>query len=643
MLARRAAADADGPLPLRVSLGHYAAQLSRGDASLVDFALKDLPERQRAAVGAAIELGNVLWLLDALDEAREHAPGVLAQLAALPGQLVLTSRPLGYAPGSAAGLPHFDLLPLESGDADVFLTNWFGALAEAQGYDDAWVVSRVKATRTRLDDRPGLRALLSNPLLLTFVAVLADRDPAEALPEHRAGLYRRYLEELLDSWEGARRARAGAAEWLAAGRAARAALRDGVVWLGWWLHLTYYGGRAARPPLEREAIDALAGYFLAAADYDDLRRHEARAAAGDVVAFWRGAGLLDVWQLRAAGGPADFLAFRHLTFQEYGAAVVLAGAWGAGRASTRRVAPDRERAWAFLRPRLHHRAWREPLLLLGGLLGAAEGDALLGAVLAAGSPYEAVLRRDLRAAVQMAQEVSGRNGPRKMEAIRMLAETIVARDATVPAWLNLLEDTLENSDLCVEPSIFALFLNALQDLEWNARWIAAGALGFSRNKAAVPVLIKCLQDADYDVRRSAAYSLGELRDMTAVPALIRLTDDEYPSVRVAALGALGQIDAEVASKIAWKKIEDEAHKVRFEVGLLLVLLQNELTIPKLMSLLVDGSERAREVAAHALGLLGERGAVPLLITTLKDPQFYVRFRALEALGRIQDEIVLPSL
>lgn len=99
-------------------------------------------------------------------------------------------------------MPHFDLLPLKSGDADVFLTKWFGALAETQGYDEAWVVSRVKATRTRLDDRPGLRALLSNPLLLTFVAVLADRDPAEALPEHRAGLYRRYLEELLDSWRG---------------------------------------------------------------------------------------------------------------------------------------------------------------------------------------------------------------------------------------------------------------------------------------------------------------------------------------------------------------------------------------------------------------------------------------------------------
>ena len=64
-------------------------------------------------------------------------------------------------------------------------------------------------------------------MLLTFVAVLADRDPAEALPAHRAGLYRRYLEELLDSWEGARRAQAGAAElavgplWGEAARAAR--------------------------------------------------------------------------------------------------------------------------------------------------------------------------------------------------------------------------------------------------------------------------------------------------------------------------------------------------------------------------------------------------------------------------------------
>jgi len=640
-LARQAAADPQGPLPLPVALGRYATQLSRGDVALVDFALAGIPAQRQPAVRAAVADGRVLWLLDALDEAREAAPRVLAQLSDLRGQLVLTSRPLGYAPGPAADLAHYELLPLDASEVEQFLGNWFNALAELQGLSNDWAAERVRATQALLADRPGLHPLLGNPLLLTFVAVLASKNPTETLPSYRAGLYRRYLEELLDSWEGERRARAGAAELAIGplrGEAARTALRDGVVWLGWWLHLTYYGGRASWSPLEREAVRALASYYRAATDYADLRQHEALAMAGDVVRFWREAGLLDVWPLRAADGPVDFLAFRHLTFQEYGAAVVLAKSWGVKGSTS-----ERERAWAFLRPRLHVRAWREPLLLLGGLLDAAAGDALLERVLGAGSPYEGVLRRDLRLAVQLAEEGRKWRVPRRIEVAKLLAEAIVARDRNVPAWLNLLEDTLESSDLFAEPSIFLILLEALQDTRWTARWIAAGAMALTRNKAAVPVLIEYLQDPDDEVRRSSAFALGELGDVAAVPALIRLVEDEYPSVRAAALAALGQIGDPSTLPVIWQKMDDSSDTVRYEVGLLLVLLKDESTSPRLISQLQSGSQAARQVAAHALGLIGERAAVPLLLTSLRDADFYVRFRAIEALSRMRDDTVVHAL
>ena len=90
----------------------------------------------------------------------------------------------------------------------------------------------------------------------------------------------------------------------------------GLYRIAWHLHRAYYGEESLRAV--REEIEPLLAHDLGERWKLDLLRVEALAAEG--LRFWEGAGLLDVYRLRGE----EWLAFRHLTFQEYGAARALA-------------------------------------------------------------------------------------------------------------------------------------------------------------------------------------------------------------------------------------------------------------------------------------------------------------------------------
>ena len=108
--------------------------------------------------------------------------------------------------------------------------------------------------------------------------------------------------------------------------------------------------------------------------------------------FWLEAGILDVWHIEGE----DYLAFRHMTFQEYAVAYMLAEAW--------KKTP--QYTWVHtLRPILHHYAWREPILLLVGLLDTPHLNDLVYHLLRGPSPYERYLHRDLRLAAALLGEV----------------------------------------------------------------------------------------------------------------------------------------------------------------------------------------------------------------------------------------------
>lgn len=566
-LARRAAEDEQSPIPILVSLRDFAnAYTQNRSLTLLDFALARAAagsDRLRLALEAAVEQGRGLWLLDALDETRLLADEIARQSTRLPGLLVLTSRPVGYSGGTLRSLPHYEVLPLTPKKVDQFLYDWIGIFVEEKGEPNE-VAQQVAQLQSQLNDRPQLKALTYNPLLLTFMITLSSKSGNSDLPQQRSQLYARFIEEMRD-WEILRQKQVkGKPDFLfqlgsLQQEKAKQAAVDGLNYLGWALHLNYYGGRGEEAPKPTALTKQLADY-LAQDGYSDT---ESLAIA--ILDFWQTAGMLDMWQLE----HHTYLAFRHLTFQEYAAAWGLQRAWAQHQAAT----------WRFLRPRLHHPSWREPILLWSSLIPVADISRLVGRLRRGVSQNEHILHRDLRLATailgegisvsgKLVQQIVGRlawlGRSHKRQQILILAATYVSGLAALfiflpftiavaagifwsiawsgcflypvfPRLRPILELPLQLQGLATTPFIpayssmaiirrspllTASLIAALQDENKSVRKEAASALGQIGDKAAVPHLITTLQNDSENVRAAAAWALGQIGDATAIPHLI---------------------------------------------------------------------------------------------------------------------------
>ncbi|RMF29601.1 MAG: NACHT domain-containing protein, partial [Chloroflexi bacterium] len=213
-----AGAAEEETLPLLVPLGRMDPAMG-GRGSLLEAALDHLTahkageerEKLRRVLTEEIAAKRVLWLLDGLDEVRRHRREVVEGIAQLVGdghRVVVTSRPVGYAPIPRCDVL-YEVLPLRLEEAHAFVDRWFRALAAAQGVSEeeqgAWAGRRSRWMERQLAERPGLREVAQNPLMLTFLAVLAGDEPRREFPRHRKDLYARYVERLFTTWEAQRR------------------------------------------------------------------------------------------------------------------------------------------------------------------------------------------------------------------------------------------------------------------------------------------------------------------------------------------------------------------------------------------------------------------------------------------------------
>lgn len=651
-LAYRAAEHAEGRLAILVSLRHFAHQPDcHTPGALRRFALAHAAGGD-AGVYAALEEAaaarQVLWLADALDEAGDCRDDAAREIARLPGTVVLTSRPLGYVRVDSA--VHFEILPLTPTDIDTFLRQWFSAL----GWPAAEVQEHIAWIHGQMMERRELQPLLRNPLLLTFLAVLASDAPRRKLPETRGELYRLYLERL----------------YTGRGLPVDEAVLNAACFLGWAMHAGCYGGKDAKADL---TCDGLARRL---AQY----QHTSQPGPDQVeqqIDGWRQAGLL---QSCSCNGK-EYLAFRHRTFAEYGAA------WGLRQAWLR----DRNATWAFLRPRLHHYAWREPLLLLAGMLTTEEAGQLIRHVYRARSPYEKVLHRDLRlAALLLKEQPAVKDAAIEQDLHRLLLQLIENHrvdefeifEFATPVLLARLEDqdwqarlyAVEMLGQSADPAIVPALLARLDDREARVRSLAAWAVGRFTDPSIVPTLLSRLEDEEASVRESAAEALLHSGDPTAVPALrtllgkkkwlvrghaaqaliqpgeptavptllARLGEDD-PWVRAHTAEALGQSGDPTAVPALLARLEDEDSSVRAAAAAALGEFADPATAPALLARLADEEASVRANAAQALGQAGDQTAVPALLARLEDQEARVRCLAAWALGRFADTSAVPAL
>ncbi|MGW1529279.1 NACHT domain-containing protein [Streptomyces sp. NPDC001588] len=317
-------------LPAYVELFRF---VQSGHVSLLDYLAEHWESQYgfadaRAYVEEQLVAGGAALLLDGLDEvlggesakealdAYHRITEEVARLATrFPRALIATTcRRHGWR----GGLPQFQVLEaldFEWSQIETFIANWFG-----DGDHRAGALIRALSANARL------QTLATNPLLLSLIAIVYERDLE--LPERRAALYRRCVEVLLREWD----ARRNIARYSRFTTDRKQDLLKQIA--------RHYHQRGQRYFPEDDLLDLIADFLPTI----DLPRTDNRAILEEIAAHY---GLLKV----QAHGWYGFL---HLTLQEHFAATALLeeGAVGVEKAIAARYEP-----W-----------WEEVILLLAGSL-----------------------------------------------------------------------------------------------------------------------------------------------------------------------------------------------------------------------------------------------------------------------------------
>ncbi len=628
---------AEERVPLLLPLPAYAETFTTGGDALRQALVSEIARRLQVPRDTAAQLyetwaqaGRLLVLLDGLDEVpeghqREAVRSQIEAFARAPAgraaRLVVASRIAEYA--GLPGLQEYTLQPLEDPThVRHYLQGWLAVLGQALGKGTDWdPAAQAQTLLQKMQANPALRRLLDNPLLLRLSAeVYAEQGE---IARNRADLYGRYVEV---AWKRAER------------RGAAPVLRE-KAWqalevLAW--HLQTGGARD-----EKSLVRLLQKQGLA----------EGEAAARDLLALLRKQmGLL-------ARLEGDRYAFAHATLGEFFVARRLQRAWEKNPKRTR----------AFLRPRYHLTAWREPLRLLAGALDEPNFRALIADLWPPRYRFERLAYRRLWLAAELAAEagrweaVADRLWPDLRRAmgdedywVRQAAAEVLGKVGTpvVDGLLQALQDgdariretAAETLGQIDDLQAVSYLLQALRDDHWRVCRAIARALGKIGDSQAVSSLIQALRDKYVWVREAAAEALGDIGDPQSVPDLIQALKDTDREVRWAAAKALGKIGVPKAASALTQALKDEDRDLHAAAARSLGYIGTSQVASILLKVLKSEGGQVRWAAAEALSQIGASAAFPLTQALREeDEDEQVRWAIVEVLGRIGDAQAVPSL
>lgn len=692
-LAHEFASQPDAPLPLLVSLTHYAIA-RRDDArlSLREFALSQAANGDLALFAAFLEHDSYLWLCDDLEMLYHLRETVIGELAQLPGMIVLTSRPTGYQIAGFESFTHFELIPMTAQEVDSFIDDCFSSLSDLRQTIWDWAEERTEWLKHQFMQKPQLRGQIHNPLFLTYLCALSEARQFQEIPEERAVLYERCLEALLDTETAD--ATTHFPVWSDMPEKDRQEmLRQGFDSLGWHLHANACETRHEMAFLRQEIVSALAR---------DLQTYTPRVPANalefaeEILRYWQRAGILQVWDYEGK----TYLMFRHALFREFAAAGHIA----------RLFRHNAQLGWTWCSPRLHHYAWQEVLILCAHTLNQEHLLFVLRRLMRGVSWFEKLLHRDLFLAVrlfesdlerhhqlahQLQEQIAplvtppGKQRPLISHVtfasgfilVPILLKTIpqfphwgvalaalfwgalwyaAFRESISPRFQALFalpqrfwsynpdrQPILQLLEHCHIPEIVPYVVNELNDTQVDVRRTAAETLGAIGTKQDCLPLLDALRDPHPEVRRTAASAMTRLGN---IASLVNALNDQLNIVREAAAEALSQVGDEQAIPELADGLDDERLEVRRTVIRTLQQIGGEQVIPSLLHTLEDRSKEMRLTAVEALGQIGaieqvysRLRTVSGLVKMLEDEEPLIRWEAAYALGQIGDPQVVPFL
>jgi hypothetical protein len=387
--------------------------------------LKNIPEitGQPSLLGLSEALmplfkkGRILLLVDGLDEIHDDAlrTTFVEHLEAFLDdhkltRVVVTSREAGFslvAPSLARFCERWRVAPLNSGAITTLCDHWhrlmMGDSAEAQteGQDVAELLVRNES----------LRRLAENPLLLTMLLVV--KHGAGRLPPDRVSLYSRAVEVLLDTWNIKGHAPLN--------------LKEAVPQLAFVAFQLMRAGKQTATEKEllmmleeaREKVPQI-GRYAKDTPQEFLKRVELRSSL-----------LVEAGRQAEGSGAVPFYQFRHLTFQEYLAAVAAVEGHYKGYDQSNSVLTP-------LEDYLTTEEWKE-VIPMAAVLARKQGEPLMAALVERGNR----LRRQLEAGEDFVGKKEWVGYPTKLPApvtrlVQCLQEEAEAAPETLTAALQLI-------------------------------------------------------------------------------------------------------------------------------------------------------------------------------------------------------------
>ena len=513
--------------------------------------------------------GKVLLLLDALDEVpdgkRKKLLEKLNEFAkAYPTcAIVGTSRIVGYGGRLVDGAKDMEIVPFNQKQTEEYIETWFRhALLKDESVSARGLIQALR-------ERPQIAGLAQNPLLLSLLCSLYQRDQL-TLPTRRSQIYEQAVSYMLGGWS-----------------------RDNL----------RRSSDDAQVETKAELLEELA-YQFSCKETEVFSIRELRQKVKDYLRHDNATDLDEkanrlINELSEQDGILQKLnpnenqyLFLHRTFQEYFTASYL----------NHKIEDNRAEGIQCIKQYFWNYDWHETLTLLAGLM---EKPMVLIEAIAA--EKDDIFQTQLLLAGRCIAECSQISEPLidnlldriyqfwlKYPEAEFIRSAVVAIGQTWMKLVQNLQTALNHEDSYVrreavkalsrigsDKAVDAL-ITALNHEDSDVRWKAAAALGQIGSDKAIDALISALNHEDSRVRAKAAWALGQIGSDTAIDALISALNHEDSYVRVNAAEALGQIGSDKAVDALISALNDEDRTVRGKAAATLGQIGSAVCLEKLL-------------------------------------------------------------
>lgn len=564
--------------------------------AVLDLILRDYPNSARYIIHflrMKLRSGKCLLLLDALDEVssihREGLPEKINRFARnYPCPIIITSRTIGYPGGILYGGKEVEIAPFTQKQIEQYVKAWFKKFTDTTKNES----TLAKVLLLELENKPQIRGLAQNPLLLSLVCSLYQEEQLE-LPTRRVEVYEQAVSCILKKWKEKKE---------------KKTYSDAIVKAkkGLLEKLAYHFSCEGKDIFSMdELVDKIEEYLKGdkvPTDFKNIKTSEL------IEELSEGDGTIQ--KLDREGNKYIFL---HRTFQEYFTASYL----------NHFIKRDLNKGIKAVLKYVWDYSWHETIGLVAGMM---ENPMLLIQEI-----YD--IKDDIFHTQLL---LDGRCITECKETSNALVDLIIEK---LFLWWkeypNLVSTSVVVSIAQKNEILFEKIKALLGDPKLENRYLAVWALGMIGSEKAVDSLLQVVDDPEKIISLPAIMALERIGIKKALDKLIGLIQNGDESVKRYAAEAIGSIARDEAIDPLMNLLKHGDQNVKRHAAIAIGKIGSDKAVTSLLDVLKDKYDRsAGWDAAYGISLSGNERAVEPLIEILENDDWQNKMYACTALGGI---------